>query len=160
MSKRHVSLAVVNDIELQKIITHVDNLEASGGNLIAFCKSCCTEDNSRKWLFQIQKDIEKYPEQAKRWREAITRGLEIRLDCLQARALEKLETWSNTSETNSASEIAYAKTILADILTGRIEHAKRRAAQPFMKELKDLMTKEIKEETNEHEEELLEELRA
>lgn len=118
---------------------YVRLLEAEGGDLTSFCCKNCPSVTFEAWLFNIECLLDDKPNLKKRWDKALARGLDIKLNIMQFKAMDFLSKWSNPSATSGAAEIAWAKTILSDLFVGRSEHSKRTAAQPFVKELKDML---------------------
>lgn len=83
----------------------------------------CLEENdfgdlilwSEENLFQVEKALllPENREYRKRWNEAIEINTRIRMNKLRCKALELLETYNNEYK---ATDIAYCKTVLSDVL--------------------------------------------
>lgn len=116
-------------IDLSKAL---DTLERVGGNLDTFL-SYQEVSESEAYLFRIQQELlkEENREYAKRWRRALQLSKELRFELLQCRALEMLETFRNVSNSSSATEVAYCKLVLNDLIEGNTALAKHRANRVF-----------------------------
>lgn len=117
---------------------YVKVLEGVGGDLDAFCTTLTASDETNwRLLFKVDQLLDADDDARKRWRTALDRNLRVRMQYLQSTAMRKLETWSNKSDATSAPDIVYARTILADIFSAKIERGRRSAAFPYLKQLRD-----------------------
>ena len=113
----------------------VERLEEMGGDLVAFAAMYCPTENKQRWLCEVRAKIDD-KELLKRWKRALDLYAEISLDYMKAEVLQKMETWPGGEDKGLAGKVAYAKLVLSDILGSRLEGAKRRAAHPYLRDLR------------------------
>lgn len=126
-------LEVIKTVPLQfsPLEQLVKKLEIQSGILDMF---------SQHDLFKIELELSK-PENKElkfRWNEAIRLSTKIRMNLLRCKALDMLETYQNKSETSSAPDIAYCKTLLAGVLTEDVAAARAKYYNPKSSDNNDL----------------------
>lgn len=141
---------------------YVDKLEEMGGDLVAFARMYSPEEDLTRWLYNAKTVVDKEKEQRVRWKQAIDRHAEISLDFLKAKTLEQMETWQGGDDKGLSGKVAFAKLVLSDILGSRLEGAKRRAAHPYLRDLRPAPgeTRDDEEETDSDLDELEESMSA
>jgi hypothetical protein len=92
-------------------------LEHSNGDIEIF-------DFSTLFAIEQALALPENKELRKRWDRAISTTIKVKMRLLRLRALNMLEKYENKSPTSSAPDIAYCKTILADVLAEGTERVK------------------------------------
>src|ERR1700676_2273214 len=108
---------------LEQLVTQ---LEEVGGDLDRFMEHSNTPGIKEQLFFRIEQRLSK-PENAElkeRWHNALKLSAKIRMDLLRCKAFNLLENYTNASPTSSASDIAFAKTVLVGILVEDSEMVK------------------------------------
>ena len=116
-----LGLVKVAPVKINRLEAQVKALEENSGNLGA-----ALEPGKSEYLFKIEKHLAlpENKELRQRWEAAIRLNIKIRMNLLRCKALDMLEGFENISKSSSAADVAFCKTILADVLAEGTERIK------------------------------------
>ena len=110
------------------LATDVEELEGCGGELQVFLDRSKGPDIPDQRLFNIEGQLSLPENKAlkQRWQKALRLSAKIRMDLLRCKAFDILEGYENKSSSSSATDIAFAKTMLIGVLMEDSEMVKSR----------------------------------
>ena len=134
--KAETKLEVVSPKKLQSVDKYqtnsleqdVEELEGWGGNLQKFLAQAKEMGLAEEKLFGIEQQLclPENKELKKRWQKALRLSAKIRMDLLRCKAFDILENYENKSSSSSATDIAFAKSMLIGVLVEDSEMVKSR----------------------------------
>ena len=129
-------LQSVGEYKAHLLDQDVEEFEGWGGNLKKFLAEAAELGLAEEKLFSIESELNQpeNKELKKRWQKALRTSAKIRMDLLRCKAFDILERYENKSSSSSATDIAFAKSMLIGILVEDSEMVKSRyrpAASPL-----------------------------